>query len=112
MEVIMSKSKPITPGTAIFYGGLIAGMLDVVDGVVVYYVAVGFNPIQVLQFIARGFYGALFKKEFSAPFQAVDAGGDFSLNLFMPLTRRYPASREDVHTAIFLETTEGSTLRR
>jgi outer membrane protein len=41
------------------------------------------------------------------PFQAVDAGGEFSLNLFnMTLTRRYQASREDVHTAIFLETTE------
>jgi outer membrane protein len=41
------------------------------------------------------------------PFQAIDAGGEFSLNLLnMPLTRRYQASREDVHTAIFLETTE------
>jgi len=41
------------------------------------------------------------------PFQAVDAGGEFSLDLFnMSLTRRYQASREDVHTAIFLETTE------
>src|SRR3984893_6336947 len=41
------------------------------------------------------------------PFQAVDAGGEFSLNLFnMPVTRRYQASREDVQTAIFLETTE------
>ena len=41
------------------------------------------------------------------PFQAIDAGGEFSLNLFnMTLTRRYQASREDVHTAIFLETTE------
>jgi outer membrane protein TolC len=41
------------------------------------------------------------------PFQAIDAGGEFSLNLFnMPLTRRFQASREDVHTAIFLETTE------
>jgi outer membrane protein len=41
------------------------------------------------------------------PFQAVDAGGEFSLNLFnMPLTRRYQASREDVQSAIFLETTE------
>ena len=40
------------------------------------------------------------------PFQAIDAGGEFSLNLFnMTLTRRYQASREDVHTAIFLETT-------
>jgi outer membrane protein TolC len=41
------------------------------------------------------------------PYQAVDAGGQFSLNLFnMPLTRRYQASREDVRAAIFLETTE------
>jgi uncharacterized membrane protein YagU involved in acid resistance len=58
MEMIMSKSKPITPGAAIFYGGLIAGILDTADGVVAYYFAAGFNPIQVLQFIASGFYGA------------------------------------------------------
>ena len=29
----MSKSKPITPGVAIFCGGLIAGILDAADGV-------------------------------------------------------------------------------
>ena len=58
MEMIMSKSKPITLGAAIFYGGLIAGILDVSDSVVAYYFAAGFNPIQVLQFIASGFYGA------------------------------------------------------
>src|SRR5260370_17724849 len=58
MEMIMSKSKPITLGAAIFYGGLIAGILDAADGVVAYYFAAGFNPIQVLQFIASGFYGA------------------------------------------------------
>src|ERR1700730_4012848 len=47
------------------------------------------------------------KPERVGPFQAVDAGGEFSLSLFnMALTRRYQASREDVHTAIFLETTE------
>src|SRR5882724_8117426 len=58
MEMIMSKSKPITPAAAIFYGGLIAGILDAADGVVAYYFAAGFNPIQVLQFIASGVYGA------------------------------------------------------
>src|SRR6478752_6009993 len=58
MEMIMSKSKPITLGAAIFYGGLIAGILDAADGVVAYYFAAGFNPIQVLQSIASGFYGA------------------------------------------------------
>ena len=68
MEVIMSKSKPITLGAAIFYGGLIAGILDAADGFVAYYFTAGFNPIQVLQFIASGFYGAAaFQREFPAP---------------------------------------------
>jgi hypothetical protein len=58
MDMIMSKSKPITLGAAILYGGLIAGILDAADGFVAYYFAAGFNPIQVLQFIASGFYGA------------------------------------------------------
>ena len=35
----MSKSKPITLGAAIVYGGLIAGILDAADGVVAYYFA-------------------------------------------------------------------------
>jgi hypothetical protein len=66
MEMIMSKSKPITPAAAIFYGGLIAGILDVTDGVVAYYFIGGLNPIQVLQFIASGFYGAAaFQKRIS-----------------------------------------------
>jgi uncharacterized membrane protein YagU involved in acid resistance len=54
----MSKSTPITLGAAIVYGGLTAGILDVADGFVAYYFAAGFNPFQVLQFIASGFYGA------------------------------------------------------
>jgi len=54
----MRKSKPISPGIAIFYGGLIAGILDAADGFVAYYFVAGFNPIQVLQFIASGSYGA------------------------------------------------------
>jgi uncharacterized membrane protein YagU involved in acid resistance len=66
MEMTMSKSKPITLGAAIFYGGLIAGILDAADGFVAYYFAAGFNPIQVLQFIASGFYGAAaFQKDIS-----------------------------------------------
>ena len=63
MEMIMTKSKTITPGAAIFYGGLIAGILDATDGFAAYYFAAGFNPIQVLQFIASGYYGvAAFQK--------------------------------------------------
>ena len=54
----MSESKSLTLSSAVLYGGLIAGVLDAADGVVAYYLARGFNPIQVLQFIASGFYGA------------------------------------------------------
>jgi uncharacterized membrane protein YagU involved in acid resistance len=57
-QATTSKSKPITLGAAIFYGGLIAGILDAADGFVANYIAAGLNPIQVLQFIASGFYGA------------------------------------------------------
>jgi hypothetical protein len=46
IQMIMSKSKPITPGAAIFYGGLIAGTVDAADGVVAYYFIGGLNPIQ------------------------------------------------------------------
>jgi hypothetical protein len=60
MEVIMAKSKPITLGAAIFYGGLIAGILDAADGFVAYYLAAGLNPIQVLQFIASGLWSGRF----------------------------------------------------
>ena len=66
--MIMSKSKPITLGAAIFYGGLIAGILDAADAFAAYYFIAGFNPIQVLQFIASGLYGeAAFQREFPAP---------------------------------------------
>ena len=54
----MSRSKSLTVFDAIVYGGLIAGILDAADGVVAYYLAQAFNPIQVLQFIASGLYGA------------------------------------------------------
>lgn len=41
---------------AIFLGGLIAGTLDAVDGVIAYGTQ-GLNPIQVLQYIASGALG-------------------------------------------------------
>lgn len=41
----------------ILWSGLVAGVLDSLAGVVVYYIWFGFNPLQVLQFIASGIYG-------------------------------------------------------
>jgi hypothetical protein len=41
----------------ILLSGLAAGILDATAGVIVYYIWFGFNPLQVLQFIAAGVYG-------------------------------------------------------
>lgn len=38
----------------ILKSGFVAGNLDAIAGVIVYYIWFGFNPIQVLQFIASG----------------------------------------------------------
>ena len=83
--MIISRSKPNSLGAAIFYGGLIAGMLDAVDGFVANYFAAGFNPIQVLQFIASGFYGA-------AAFQKVISGALVGLLAHFSSPSRPPPS--------------------
>lgn len=49
--------KPLTFLKAVLLGGLVAGVLDALDGVVAFYLAFGMNPIQVLQFIASGALG-------------------------------------------------------
>lgn len=41
----------------IIWSGLIAGILDSMAGVIVYYIYFDLNPLQVLQFIASGIYG-------------------------------------------------------
>ena len=43
--------------STIVQGGLVAGILDACAGVIVYYIYFGFNPIEVLQFIASGVWG-------------------------------------------------------
>lgn len=43
--------------TTILWSGLVAGVLDSLAGVVVYYIWFGLNPLQVLQFIASGISG-------------------------------------------------------
>lgn len=50
---------PKQPGAlkTILLSGLAAGILDAMAGVIVYYIWFGFNPGQVLQYIAAGVYG-------------------------------------------------------
>ena len=58
MNATASTFSPdsVTIPKAIFWGGLIAGVLDAVDGVVAYGLQ-GLSPIQVLQYIASGLLG-------------------------------------------------------
>jgi hypothetical protein len=58
---------------AIFWGGLVAGTLDAVDGVIAYGTQ-GLNPIQVLQYIASG---ALGKSAFEGGFATAALGAAF-----------------------------------
>jgi hypothetical protein len=51
------STKALTLSKAILWGGLVAGVLDAVDGVVAFGTK-GLNPIQVLQYIASGLLGA------------------------------------------------------
>jgi len=53
---ILSPKQSLTTLHALFLGGLIAGTLDAVDGVIAFGTQ-GLNPIQVLQYIASGALG-------------------------------------------------------
>ena len=50
--------KTNTAGQTLLWSTLIAGLLDATAGVIVYFIFKGLNPIQVLQFIASGIFGA------------------------------------------------------
>ena len=62
-SILMNTAAPLTQPAVprafpvIVWGGLLAGALDATDGVVAYGFE-GLNPIQVLQFIASGAFGA------------------------------------------------------
>ena len=53
---VLAQKQALTNVQTIFWGGLVAGILDAVDGVIAYSTQ-GLNPIQVLQYIASGALG-------------------------------------------------------
>ena len=53
---VLAQRQALTNVQAIFWGGLVAGILDAVDGVIAFGTQ-GLNPIQVLQYIASGALG-------------------------------------------------------
>ena len=53
---VLAPNRALTNVQAIFWGGLISGVLDAIDGVIAYGTQ-GLSPIQVLQYIASGALG-------------------------------------------------------
>jgi uncharacterized membrane protein YagU involved in acid resistance len=53
---VLAQKQALTNMQAIFWGGLVAGILDAVDGVIAFGTQ-GLNPIQVLQYIGSGALG-------------------------------------------------------
>lgn len=53
---VLAPKQALTNVQAIFWGGLIAGVLDAIDGVIAYGTQ-GLNPVQVLPCIASGALG-------------------------------------------------------
>ena len=53
---VLAQRQALTNVQAIFWGGLVAGILDAVDGVIAFGTQ-GLNPIQVLQYIGSGALG-------------------------------------------------------
>ena len=74
---ILNQKQALTNPQAIFWGGLIAGTLDAVDGVIAFGTQ-GLNPILVLQYIASG---ALGKSAFRGGLATAALGAAFHFSI-------------------------------
>lgn len=74
---VLIGKEPLTNRQAAFWGGLIAGTLDAVDGVIAYGTQ-GLHPIQVLQYIASG---ALGKSAFQGGLATAALGSAFHFSI-------------------------------
>jgi len=88
---VLAQKQALTNVQAIFWSGLIAGILDAVDGVIAFGTQ-GLNPIQVLQYIASGalgqsaFQGGLATAALGAAFHFIIAW--VAAGVFVLATRR------------------------
>jgi hypothetical protein len=93
----LAQNQPSTRIKAIFMGGLVAGIIDAVDGVIAYGTQ-GLNSIQVLQYIASGamgesaFQGGLATAALVAAFHFVIAW--LAAAVFVFASRRLPALKK------------------
>jgi uncharacterized membrane protein YagU involved in acid resistance len=74
---VLAPKQALTNVRAIFWGGLIAGVLDAIDGVIAYGTQ-GLNPVQVLQYIASG---ALGKSAFQGGLTTAALGAAFHFSI-------------------------------
>ena len=74
---VLAPKQSLTNRQAIFWGGLVAGLLDAIDGVIAYGTQ-GLNPIQVLQYIASG---ALGKSAFQGGLSTAAIGAAFHFGI-------------------------------
>ena len=89
---VMASKPALTNLQAVCWGGLLAGTLDAVDGVIAYGTQ-GLNPIQVLQYIASG---ALGQSAFQGGLATAALGAAFHFSIawvaaavFVLATRRF-----------------------
>ena len=73
----LAVNQSLTNRQAIFWGGLVAGTFDAIDGVIAYGTQ-GLNPIQVLQYIASG---ALGKSAFQGGLATAALGAAFHFSI-------------------------------
>ena len=73
----LAPKQVLTNRQAIFWGGLMAGVLDAIDGVIAYGTQ-GLNPVQVLQYIASG---ALGKSAFQGGLATAALGAAFHFGI-------------------------------
>lgn len=71
--MVLAQKQSVTNTQAIFWGGIVAGTLDAVDGVIAYGTK-GLTPVQVLQYIASG---ALGKSAFQGGLSTAALGAAF-----------------------------------
>lgn len=57
LKSLFNFTKSTSATKTLLWSGFIAGNLDAVAGIIVYFIYFGLNPLQVLQFIASGIYG-------------------------------------------------------
>jgi uncharacterized membrane protein YagU involved in acid resistance len=74
---VLAPKRALTNVQAIFWGGLIAGVLDAIDGMIAYGTQ-GLNPVQVLQYIASG---ALGKSAFQGGLATAALGAAFHFTI-------------------------------